>query len=84
MCQNPERLKKVLPYFKEHDYLDGLLKGTSILSLTLDEIIEREDFVKKGGEEVLIDGKFNPVFGWTRKKFSGVKNGEITPRKRSK
>lgn len=74
VCQNPERLKKILPYLESKEYLGGLLKGTAILSLTFDEVIERENFLKERGEQVLIDGKFNPVFGWTRKKFKNVKN----------
>ena len=41
--QNPERLMEVMPYLEKKGYLEGLLgKSASILSLTLDEIKERE------------------------------------------
>ena len=63
IVQNPDRLKEVLPYFEKHGYLEGLLKGTLVLSLTLDEFRERESILQSKGEEVLVDGKFNPIFG---------------------
>ena len=36
VVQSPSRLKEILPYFEEHGYLEGLLKGTLVLSLTLE------------------------------------------------
>lgn len=77
IVQNPDRLKQVLPYFEEHGYLEGLLKGTLVLSLTLEEFKERERILQSRGEEVLIDGKFNPIFGLDRKRYNKKFTEEI-------
>ena len=70
ISQNPERLREVLPYLDEFGYLVGLLNGSAgILSLSLNEIKEREKVVRREGEEVLVNGKFNPTFGQSRKKY---------------
>ena len=50
--------------------LEWLLgKSASILSLTLDEIKEREEVIKQNGGSVIVNGSFNSVFGQTRKVF---------------
>ena len=77
VTQHPDRLKEVLPYFEEHGYLEGLLKGTLVLSLTLDEFKERERILQSRGEEVLVDGKFNRIFGLDKKRYKKKFETEI-------
>ena len=68
--QNPERLMEVMPYLEKQGYLEGLLgKSAGILSLTLEEIKERERVIELTGESVIVNGNFNPVFGQTRKLY---------------
>ena len=65
-----EHLKEVLPYLEESGYLTALLgRSTTILTLSLDEIKEREEVVRREGEEVIVDGSFNITFGHTRKNY---------------
>ena len=54
-----------------------MLKGTLVLSLTLEEFKERERILQSRGEEVLIDGKFNPIFGLDRKRYNKKFTEEI-------
>jgi hypothetical protein len=75
--QNPERLKEVMPYLEKQGYLEGLLgKSAGILSLSLDEIKEREKVIEHVGEEIIVNGNFNPMFGQTRKVYK-EKYGEV-------
>lgn len=70
VCQNPDKLREILPYFDECGYLEGLLgRCAGVLTLSFDEIKEREEVIKRCGQEVIIDGSFNPIFGQTRKKY---------------
>ena len=78
--QNPERLMEVMPYLEKQGYLEGLLgKSAGILSLTLEEIKERERVIELTGESVIVNGNFNPVFGQTRKLYK-EKYGEVIKR----
>ena len=75
--QNPERLMEVMPYLEKQGYLEELLgKSAGILSLTLDEIKEREKVIESVGEEIIVNGNFNSIFGQTRKVYK-EKYGEI-------
>ena len=77
VCQNPERIRTILPYFAEQGYIEGLLgKSASVLSFMLDEIKEREEVIKRSGQEVLVNGNFNPIFGQTRKIYN-EKHAEV-------
>ena len=84
VTQHPDRLKEVLPYFEEHGYLEGLLNGTLVLSLTLDEFKERESILRKRGEEVLVEGKFNRIFGLDKKRYKKKFETEIKEAKSGK
>ena len=70
LSQSPARLREVLPYLEETGNIHALLTGSAgILSLTLDEIKEREEVLRREGEEIIVDGKFHPIFGQSKKKY---------------
>ena len=55
-----------------------------VLSLTLDEFKEREKILRTHGEEVLVDGKFNRIFGLDRKRYNKKFETEIKEVKASR
>lgn len=64
--KNVEHLKNVLPY---------VVKSASILTLTLDEIKERKDFVESNNDTlVLQNGRFNSVFGLSKSNYKKLTN----------
>ena len=65
-------MKTVLPYLKEKGVLEILPQSASILSLTLNEIKEREKFIEYVGENISNQNgtKFNSIFGLSRRKYS--------------
>ena len=65
-----EYLKAVLPYLDTLNVLPVVIKSASILSLTLDEIIERKEYIEShNGELVLPNGRFNSIFGLSRANY---------------
>ena len=65
-----EYLKAVLPYLDSLNVLPVVIKSASILSLTLDEIIERKEYIEShNGELVLPNGRFNSIFGLSRANY---------------
>ena len=50
--------------------LQTVINSPSILKLTVTEIVEREIFIRARGEDLVINGLFNPIFGWSKTKFS--------------
>ena len=50
--------------------LETVLNSPSILKLTVTEIVEREIFIKARGEELVVNGVFHPIFGWSKTKFA--------------
>ncbi|MDD6941508.1 MAG: hypothetical protein SOV80_03800, partial [Bacilli bacterium] len=64
-------LSKVFPYLDELGVLGVVRQSASILGLKLDEIRERKNFVDSIGEPMVLEnGKFNSVFGMSRKKYA--------------
>ena len=76
-----EYLKVVLPYLDSLNVLPFVIKSASILSLSLDEIIERKEYIEShNGELVLSNGRFNSIFGLSRtnyKKLVGKKEERL-------
>lgn len=72
ITKNIKNLKVVLPYLQEKGILKILPQSASILSLTLDEIKEREKFIKGIGEGMLNTkgNKFNSIFGLSKKRYA--------------
>ena len=71
VTKNIKNLKTVMPYLQRKCLLDILQNNSTILSLTLDEIRERESFLKSVGESILNqDGtKFNSIFGLSKNRY---------------
>ena len=46
-----------------------MLNSPGILALTMDEIIERRAYIESCGLENVCDGKFNSIYGLSRKKY---------------
>ena len=68
--KNVEYLKVVLPYLESLNVLPVVIKSASILTLTLDEIIDRKEYIESIGEKlVLPNGRFNSIFGMTRANY---------------
>lgn len=65
-----EYLKVVLPYLDSLNVLPVVIKSASILTLTLDEIIDRKEYIESIGEKlVLSNGRFNSIFGLSRANY---------------
>lgn len=63
-------MKVVLPYLDSLNVLSVVIKSASILSLTLEEIIERKEYIESIGEElVLSNDRFNSIFGMIRANY---------------
>jgi hypothetical protein len=70
VSKSNETLRKVLPYLQEKGYLEYLKNSASILNLTLEQIKERETFIKEKGDSIIDErGKFNSIFGLSKKKY---------------
>ena len=69
VSKNLKHLQKTLPYLQSIGVLETIKTSASILSLTLEEIKERQAFIKNIGETIVIDGKFNPIFGMIQKRY---------------
>ncbi len=68
--KNVEYLKVVLPYLDSLNVLPFVIKSASILSLSLDEIMERKEYIEShNGELVLPNGRFNSIFGLSRANY---------------
>ena len=71
IVKDAKHLSKVFPYLDELGVLGVVRQSASILGLKLDEIRERKNFVDSIGEPMVLEnGKFNSVFGMSRKKYA--------------
>ncbi|MDY5993122.1 MAG: hypothetical protein SPJ06_03975 [Bacilli bacterium] len=71
IVRDDKNLSKVFPYLDELGVLETVRQSASILGLKLDEIRERKNFVDSIGEPMVLEnGKFNSVFGMSRKKYA--------------
>ena len=78
---NPEHLRTVLAYMFGKRELQTVINSPSILKLTVTEIVEREIFIRSRGEDLVINGVFNPIFGWSKTKFSQELEKQNTQRR---
>lgn len=69
VCKNLKQLQEIMPYLKEKGILEVLINSASILTLKLDEIKDREEFILSIGETITTNGKFNSIFGLSRKNY---------------
>ena len=69
ISKNLKNLQKILPYLQSIGVLETVKNSASILILTLEEIQERQAFAEKIGEPIDINGRFNSIFGLSRKNY---------------
>ena len=69
VSKNKKNLEKMLPYLQEIGVLETIKTSASILSLTLEEIKERKAFVESICEPIVKNGKFNSIFGLSKKNY---------------
>ena len=66
---------QVFPYLRELNVLEVVINSASILTLKLEEIEERKSILDMQGIPMVDErGKFNSIFGLSRKKYSELKN----------
>ena len=64
-------LSDVFPYLDKLGVLEVVRESASILSLKLDEIKERKAFIDSIGKPMVLEtGKFNSIFGMSRKNYA--------------
>ena len=69
ISKNLKNLQKILPYLQSIGVLETVKNSASILSLTLEEIQERQSFIERIGEPIVKNGRFNSIFGLSRKNY---------------
>ena len=69
ISKNLKNFQKILPYLQSIGVLETVKNSASILSLTLEEIQERQAFAEKIGEPIVKNGRFNSIFGLSRKNY---------------
>ena len=71
IVKDAKHLSKVFPYLDELGVLGTVRQSASILGLPLDDIRERKNFIDSIGEPMVLEnGKFNSVFGMSRKRYA--------------
>ena len=71
-------LMQVLPYLQQLNVLEIVINSASILTLKLEEIQERKGILDMQGIPMVDErGKFNPIFGLSRKKYNELKNKKL-------
>ena len=67
-------LEKVFSYLDSLNLLPYVVNSASILTLTLEEIIERKEFIESIGESLINSkNKFNSIFGLSKKNYQKKK-----------
>ena len=69
ISKNLKNLQKILPYLQSIGVLETVKNSASILILTLEEIQERQAFAEEIGESIVKNGRFNSIFGLSRKNY---------------
>ena len=78
-------LKQVFPYLESLQVLPYVINSSSILSLKLDEIKDRKEFIESTGQNIIDKrGRFNSVFGLSRKNYLQKLNPQAKSTKKSK
>ena len=67
--KNIKNLKKILPYLESLGVLPIVKNSTSILELTLEEIIEKQTYIESIGENFVVNNKFNPIFSLSKNRY---------------
>ena len=73
-------LRQVFPYFQDLGVLETVINSSSILTLKLEEIQERKSVLDMQGIPMVNErGKFNSIFGLSRKKYNELKMNLLDP-----
>ena len=73
-------LRQVFPYFQELGVLETVINSCSILTLKLEEIQERKSVLDMQGIPMVDErGKFNSIFGLSRKKYNALRMNLLEP-----
>ena len=74
IIEDKKHLQVILSYLFGKGLLSVIINSPSILRLTITEIVDRESYISNCNQELVTsDGKFNPVFGWSRKIYEKKK-----------
>ncbi|MBQ9018740.1 MAG: hypothetical protein IJ097_00310 [Bacilli bacterium] len=65
-------IDSVFSYLKGRNSLEIIKTTPSILKLSLQEIIERSIYLKQINDDFIKDGKFNPIFSLSKKKYQEI------------
>lgn len=76
LSKSNKNLRKVLPYLKEQGVIETIKDSASILTLSLEQIQERERFIEEIGEDVVKNGKFNSIFGLSKARYQKRAKGK--------
>ena len=49
--------------------LHTIIKSSGILRLTLEELIDREIYIRMINQDLVVGETFNPVMGWSKKEY---------------
>lgn len=75
ISKNVEHLKIVLPYLESLEMLPYIIKSSSILNLTLEELKERKTFIVTNNDTLVLPSKeFNSIFGLSRSNYKKLTN----------
>ena len=68
--KNVKHLERIFPYLESLGVLETVIDSASILSLKYDELVERKEYIESIGQDmVLPNGKFNSIFGLSKKNY---------------
>lgn len=70
---NKNHLQKVFPYLDSKGTLPAVVVSPAILGLKFDELLERESLIESIGEKDVVNGRFNPIYGLSKKKYDEKK-----------
>ena len=74
IIEDKNHLQIILNYLLGKGLLSVIINSPSILRLTINEIVDRESYINSCNQKLTTsDGKFNPVFGWSKKLFEQKK-----------
>ena len=63
------QLKTVMPIVDSWGVLPYIIVSPAILTLSKEEIAERRALIDELGENILVNGRINPMFGLTKKRY---------------
>ena len=61
--------EKIFNYLSGKKILHTIIKSSGILRLTLEELIDREIYIRMINQDLVVGDTFNPVMGWSKKEY---------------